>query len=116
MIMTDDIHSELSRVSKEFLSYCAAYDLMIAGVQPTIKQQNSTTELMLGIGSALLFIEKKMDEVREKASELYELAYGKKLPDNSAETLSIIIKEHSSIIEPSKSDVDDLFKRFGIDL
>ena len=114
--MTDDIHSELSRVSKEFLSYCAVYDLMIAGVHPTIEAQNSSTELMLGIGSAILFIEKKMDKVRKEASELYELAYGKKLPDTSAETLKIIIKEHSSIIEPSKDDVDGLFKRFGIDL
>ena len=115
-MMTDDIHSELSRVSKEFLSYCAAYDLMIAGVYPTIEQQKNSTELMLGIGSAILFIEKKMDSVRKEASELYELAYGKKLPDSSAETLKIIIKEHSSIIEPSKDDVENLFKRFGIDI
>jgi hypothetical protein len=113
---SDDIHSELSRVSKEFLSYCAVYDLMIAGVHPTIEAQNSSTELMLGIGSALLFIEKKMDKVRQEASELYELAYGKKLPNTSMESLKVIIQEHQNIIEPSKNDVNDLFKRFNIDL
>jgi len=113
--MSDDIHSELSRVSKEFLSYCAVYDLVIAGIPITMEQPNSSTELILGIGSAVLFLEKKMDKVREEASELYELAYGKKLPNTSMESLKVIIQEYQSIIEPSKEDADDLIKRFKLE-